>query len=1347
MSNLFLRLLNISITAGWIVLVVVLLRFVLKKAPKWTRVALWGLVALRLILPVSIESVTSLVPSAETVKIESVTAPVLTSVNEYNGVSYFYKNVRGEQIVLQSGFPTLNSAVNPTPEEAAEHFDTVTVLKTVAGWVWLAGIVGMLFYALISFLRLKHRVRASVLLEKGVYVCDEISDPFILGLIVPKIYLPSGMDEQTRAYVLAHEKAHLSRFDHIWKPLGFLLLSVYWFNPLLWLAYILLCRDIELACDEKVVKELDDAGKAAYSEALVTASVSRRSIAACPLAFGETGVKSRVKSVLSYKKPAFWIILVAILACVAVAVCFLTMPKKNQPDAAELVGTWELSAMVADDREVSPGYYIDEGTGSETFTLRADGTGSWVSEYINPGITTYTIAFTYTISGNELTFSSTEGPSSTLDLVYDSKKDMLSIKGPYITRVFHRVERDAAASDPTPDQLSGIWKTDGDSFGENRFLYGSLVLDQSGSAKLDLSTGSGPALQKEYTFALNKHYVCLSTDEGSVYGLYDPKTDTIFLPFKHSRSLSFTRTDDPVSSVFASPASAAQPLLGIWELVWMESTRTDAAVEEKQEEGAGSGMPFIATFPEEYELFYSGQKEYTMLLYENGTGDLLIQSGYSTAYATVHFDTDEQTIDQAGLDLYLHYHFDGDQLILDGDGFRVGFKRFDFISPSAAFASSSAEVLQWLDYYESSSDMPWDGTKEITHDAFPNVTFRWTAGSVEAVENGKTRTLFTGMPIWNVFFTDVTGDGKPELCASVSFGSGIVDEHIVVYDYANRQSYTLWDRGTFDYHLYTDNGALYVGKTQCNSFSSDTSILDTGTLMMHDGVLCCRWSDGSVSVLNRELHESELYGEWLVEEEKDANGNVLYTFDVASTWKEYNFRNTYNSTVTYNETVPISSDYEKAFGHPVDYRYAVYDNYVHIEDSRSCTGYYDAQTQKLKLNYQPSPGQYVYATLRRMGEDITDAPTAEVTPEPSPVPLFGSWTPGTGYHKIEPMGTVPEVFHTMIDQNLFRMGLGKTLQYTYGFTDRVLTYSPNLQNDTVTYTISFDLYDLYGTLLLHAETTLDPYFQLESAIATTDGGIVFAVSFTDRSLDDGTWASEHYDKATAYIIKIGADGKQQWKTALPTYTGWALGSCIEYDGAYFFFGNYETPEQKQLGIVSSSNISIIKIGYNGTILKQQELGGDDFDTVSLVDTDADGFILYADTQNSKGEFAASRYWKMLVDDDLNVIRMEPVDEYGHRFARYLGVVQERRVFTDDPRYFHYSDGSITCVLDYGAFTLVVSENDTGIYENQPKWINMTWNYTETVYAAYDLQGNLLWKTAVDSSPDYDALATAYYAEP
>jgi hypothetical protein len=288
---------------------------------------------------------------------------------------------------------------------------------------------------------------------------------------------------------------------------------------------------------------------------------------------------------------------------------------------------------------------------------------------------------------------------------------------------------------------------------------------------------------------------------------------------------------------------------------------------------------------------------------------------------------------------------------------------------------SSVKALQWLDFYESFGDMPWDSTKEITVAAFPGVTFRWTAGSVEAIENGKTRTLFSGMPVWSVYFTDLTGDGKPDLCTTVSFGSGIVDEHIIVYDYVSKQSYVLLARMEFDFHLYTVEGALYVGKTP---YMGDKQV-DSGTLMMHDGVLSCRWqSDGSYTPLLPELHESELYGEWLVEEETDNDGNVLYTFALDDLWKEYNFRE--DGTVVYNETVPVSSVYEEAFGHPVEYPYEVHNGHVYINDERSTNGYLDPQTGKLELNYQPSPGQYVYQTLRRMGE-----------PEPSQKPYIGSW--------------------------------------------------------------------------------------------------------------------------------------------------------------------------------------------------------------------------------------------------------------------------------------------------------------------------------------------------------------------
>lgn len=281
---------------------------------------------------------------------------------------------------------------------------------------------------------------------------------------------------------------------------------------------------------------------------------------------------------------------------------------------------------------------------------------------------------------------------------------------------------------------------------------------------------------------------------------------------------------------------------------------------------------------------------------------------------------------------------------------------------------ASTPVTKWLDYYENSGEMPWGGAKEITLDDFPNVTFRWTVGSVEAIENGKTRTLFTGMPVWNVYFADMNGDGKPELIATVSFGSGIVDEHIVVYDYASKQSYTLWDRMQFDYHLFNaENIAqpLYVGKTP---YMGDKQV-DSGTLEMHEGTLACHWqSNGSYTALNRELHESELTGEWLVEEEKDSGGNVLYTNDL-TLWKEYNFKP--DGTVIYNETIPISSDYEKAFGHPVEYPYEVHDGYVYIAgDDASGTfrwGTLDRGTRLLTLMYNTSEGT-VYATLKRMGE-------------------------------------------------------------------------------------------------------------------------------------------------------------------------------------------------------------------------------------------------------------------------------------------------------------------------------------------------------------------------------------------
>lgn len=328
MSGIFLHIINMSISASYLLLAVLILRLLLKKAPRWISVVLWGIVALRLVCPFSIESVMSLIPSAQTVSPDIMTDNT-PSVN--------------------TGIPIVNNTVNPIISESFAPNPSVSV-NPLQVWIpilaaaWVVGMLALAVYAVVSYLKVKRSIGTAVLYEDNIYQSDSVISPFVLGLIKPKIYIPFNMNEADMPHVIAHEKAHISRKDHIWKPIGFLLLTVYWFNPLIWLGYILLCRDIELACDERVIKSLDRDQRADYSQALLACSVNRRMISACPLAFGEVGVKDRVKSVLNYKKPAFWIIIVAVVACIVVAICFLTNPKSNGDENNEGEGGSQTAA-------------------------------------------------------------------------------------------------------------------------------------------------------------------------------------------------------------------------------------------------------------------------------------------------------------------------------------------------------------------------------------------------------------------------------------------------------------------------------------------------------------------------------------------------------------------------------------------------------------------------------------------------------------------------------------------------------------------------------------------------------------------------------------------------------------------------------------------------------------------------------------------------------------------------------------------------------------------------------------------------------------------------------------------
>lgn len=402
MNELFLKTVEMSITASWLVLAVIAIRAVFRKIPKWILCLFWGLVAVRLICPFSIESRLSLVPDAGQLS-QNASYSAETGKQAIGDILDSEGNVILERHLSAARGEILDSDGNVIVEKNAGAVSAPSVAQTqswissLAG-IWLLGITGMLVYTLVSYCLLKRKVATAIPVRRGIKQSEFVDSSFVLGMIRPVIYLPFGMPEKDMTYVIAHEQAHIRRKDHWWKLLGFLLLTVHWFNPLMWLAYVLLCRDIELACDEKVIKKLGNQQRADYTKALLACSVNRRAIAACPLAFGEVGVRERVKSVLNYRKPSIWIVIVAEITCIAVAVCFLTNPVQenaniqnnerpeenvdaNSSDAADTAkpsGTAEGDNMVIQDAA----YYLELASGGKSFqNMSEEQTARILEEY------------------------------------------------------------------------------------------------------------------------------------------------------------------------------------------------------------------------------------------------------------------------------------------------------------------------------------------------------------------------------------------------------------------------------------------------------------------------------------------------------------------------------------------------------------------------------------------------------------------------------------------------------------------------------------------------------------------------------------------------------------------------------------------------------------------------------------------------------------------------------------------------------------------------------------------------------------------------------------------------------
>ena len=571
MNELFLKIINMSISASWLVLAVLILRFVLKKAPKWINVLLWGIVAIRLICPFSFESTLSLIPSAETIPL-NIGMDTTPTIN--------------------SGISAINNAVNPiisqsnTPMAGA----SVNLLQITIGiyeYIWIFGMIALALYTAISYWRLRRKVDTAVRYKDNIFQSENVSFPFVLGIIKPRIYLPFKMNGQYLEHVVAHEQAHICRKDHWWKPLGFLLLMIHWFNPLMWLAYVLLCRDIELACDEKVIKELGNEQRGDYTQALVACSVNRRMIAACPLAFGEVSVKERVKSVMNYKKPAFWVIIISVIVCVGVAVCFLTNPKQD------------------------------------SYTLR-------------------------------------------------------------------------------------------------------IVVPAGSQEK-------------------------------------------------------FVYTDEEVSTIRNS--------IKIWS-------------------GDGLGDTEVILSP------------------VNKTTETRYTATYLTHGMPVEFDAEKNTWFKIGVNMQNPTNED---IIVYVEVENVEVRIVDEIN----------SVIKWFDYTENPSAM--DDESTINLPIYPDVTFSYNQAQIIASKPFDTSELtdhtilITGMPIWNAYFADLTGDDYPEICATYTFGFGIIDSRIIIYDYAKGSSYELSDRGYFDFTLRLNeaDGYLYVDKTKYNT----DELVETGRLVFKNNCI------------------------------------------------------------------------------------------------------------------------------------------------------------------------------------------------------------------------------------------------------------------------------------------------------------------------------------------------------------------------------------------------------------------------------------------------------------------------------------------------------------------------------
>ncbi len=725
MDKLFLTILNMSLTGAFVIAAICLARLSLKKAPKIISYCLWAVAGFRLIFPFSIESAFSLIPfSAQTIPQDIAMQPV---PRIESGISFINSSVSS---LLPAAAPS--ASVNP-----------LQIWTAAGSLVWLIGVAAMAVYGAASFVILKQKMREAtpIKVNSNVYKAKNIKSPFVLGVLKPRIYLPAGLAEKEKSYIILHEQTHIRRYDHIIKIAAYFILCLHWFNPLVWTAFLLMSLDMEMSCDEGVLKEIGNEMKKDYSLSLLSLATEHRIIGGSPLAFGEGGMKERIKNVLNFKKPSPVIIAAAVAFVAVLSIGFAA----NRENDAVNRNAWDEYSFPAEtfeqvffrcnDTPYNPEYTVISAQLMNNQNIQGLTCGAYFTLVKQDGDVWRIVPFADETGFNDIAHLLENGSS----INYDVRPEMLAVKlneGLYriVTNVYHHKNEGEA-----PEKYT---------------VWADFVIDKN-AEKQESYAIIIPSEAPTKTYSLENPTERQKIERLSSVQLYSDGTARLATPLISSYMLpncTYAFVDDELL-IYAN----------------IETEKTEAAFGVKHRE-------IIARFT---------VADDNTLVFRSAAVPLFADKGAR------------------------------------------------YVSEPNISLASPYEPHQWFDYYF--EPMPWEGSLKLELPEYPDTVFQWTPSEVKAVDSGSEKTLFIGMPVWNVYLADLTGDGLPELCATISIGSGIIDERILVCDYKTGTIYELNDRMYYDYALYLDNGKLMVKQTKYPDPQSDA--LATGELAIAGGNL------------------------------------------------------------------------------------------------------------------------------------------------------------------------------------------------------------------------------------------------------------------------------------------------------------------------------------------------------------------------------------------------------------------------------------------------------------------------------------------------------------------------------